>query len=97
MRAVRYIALALVAGLVVSAPRVETAAQQASTPLYQRFLSNANPLELVAAKKVDRIAWTAYDREAQRLHSRRAVVLSHPPHELQRRRRHRHLPDPYLG
>ena len=38
---------------------VETAPQ--APPLYQQFLSNANPLELVAAKKVDRIAWTAYD------------------------------------
>lgn len=44
-----------------AAPRVETAAPQASTPLYQRFLSNANPIELVAAKNVDRIAWTVYD------------------------------------
>jgi dipeptidyl aminopeptidase/acylaminoacyl peptidase len=38
---------------------VETAPQ--APPLYQQFLSNANPLELVAAKKVDRIAWTVYD------------------------------------
>ena len=30
-------------------------------PLYQQFLSNPNPLELVAAKKADRIAWTAYE------------------------------------
>ena len=76
MRAVRYIALALVAGLVVSAPRVETAAQQASTPLYQRFLGNANPLELVAAKKVDRIAWTAYDEGKRNAYTAVAPTFS---------------------
>ena len=60
-RAVRYTAFALLAVLALAAPRVETAAQQQPTPLYQRFLSNANPLELVAARKVDRVAWTVYD------------------------------------
>ncbi len=33
----------------------------ATSPAYQRFLSPASPLELVAAKKVDRIAWTAFE------------------------------------
>lgn len=61
MHAARYCAIALIAGLVATAPRVETAPFQSQTPLYQRFLSNANPLELVAAKKVDRVAWTVYD------------------------------------
>ena len=32
-----------------------------SSPAYQRFLSPASPLELVAAKKVDRIAWTSFE------------------------------------
>ena len=30
-------------------------------PAYQRFLSPASPLELVAARKVDRIAWTSFE------------------------------------
>ena len=60
MRAIRYTVVGLIAISALAAPRVETAAQQ-SPPLYQRFLSNANPLELVAAKKVDRLAWTVYD------------------------------------
>ncbi len=30
-------------------------------PAYQRFLSPASPLELVAAKAVDRVAWTAFE------------------------------------
>jgi dipeptidyl-peptidase-4 len=33
----------------------------AASPAYQRFLSPASPLELVAARKVDRIAWTAFE------------------------------------
>jgi len=33
----------------------------AASPSYQRFLSPASPLELVAARKVDRIAWTAFE------------------------------------
>lgn len=61
MRAARCFAIALVAALVAAAPRVESAPAQAQVPLYQRFLSNAHPLELVAAKKADRIAWTVYD------------------------------------
>jgi dipeptidyl aminopeptidase/acylaminoacyl peptidase len=61
MRAARYSTFALIAAFVLAAPRVETAAPQAGAPLYQRFLSNANPLELVAARKVDRVAWTVYE------------------------------------
>ena len=61
MRAARYALITLAATVAVAAPRVETAALQAPTPLYQRFLGNANPIELVSAKKVDRIAWTVYD------------------------------------
>ncbi|HJR59142.1 MAG TPA: prolyl oligopeptidase family serine peptidase [Vicinamibacterales bacterium] len=61
MRAARYSTFALIAVFALAAPRVETAAPQAATPLYQRFLSNANPLELVAARKVDRVAWTVYE------------------------------------
>jgi dipeptidyl aminopeptidase/acylaminoacyl peptidase len=48
-----------VLALVVVFAQVQTASQ--GTPLYQQFLSNPNPLELVAAEKVDRIAWTAYE------------------------------------
>ena len=61
MPAVRYSLVVLAVVLAAAAPRVETAPQPAATPLYQRFLSNPNPLELVAARKADRIAWTVYD------------------------------------
>jgi len=45
-------AAALFYGPLVSAP--------AEVPLYQRFLSPASPQEVVAAKKVDRVAWVDY-------------------------------------
>ena len=43
MRATGSCVLALIAGLAIAAPPVQTAAPQAQTPLYQRFLSNPNP------------------------------------------------------
>jgi len=54
------IACASLALLVVSLP-VQTAPAPQGLPLSQQFLSNPNPLELVAAKNTDRIAWTAYE------------------------------------
>ncbi len=67
MRAARRSVIVLVAVLAAASLRVETVAPQA--PLYQRFLSNPNPLELVAAKKVDRVAWTAYDEGKRNAYS----------------------------
>src|SRR5688500_1332130 len=61
MRLTRYAVVGLFAVLVLAAPRVETLEAQSGAPLYQQFLSNPNPIELVSAKKVDRIAWTVYD------------------------------------
>ena len=80
MRAARYLTFALVAGLAVTAPRIEISAQQAPTPLYQRFLSNANPLELVAASNVDRVAWTVYDEGKRNAYT--AVAPSFTPVRL---------------
>jgi dipeptidyl-peptidase 4 len=54
-----FAAVALMAA-VSSAPLV-TAQAPREAPLYQQFLSPATPLEIVAAKKVDRVAWMAYD------------------------------------
>ena len=61
MRATRYCVIAMIAVLAYAAPAVQTAAPQPATPVYQRFLGNPNPLELVAARKVDRVAWTVYE------------------------------------
>lgn len=59
MRAARFTLCVMLAALVLEGARVETAPQ--APPLYQQFLSNPNPIELVAARRADRIAWTVYD------------------------------------
>ena len=57
--------LALLLPPVTSAQRAARPAvsqqQVAPVPAYQRFLSPASPLELVAAKTVDRVAWTSFE------------------------------------
>jgi dipeptidyl-peptidase 4 len=71
------VALSLAVSLAIALPPITTSAQRAAQPLrlrsgqatsskqaipaYQRFLSPASPLEVVAAKKVDRIAWTSFE------------------------------------
>ena len=55
--------LALLLPPVTSAQRPargSQAAQVAAVPAYQRFLSPESPQELVAAKTVDRVAWTSF-------------------------------------
>ena len=47
---------------VTTAQRAPTTGKTpAPVPAYQRFLSPASPLELVAAKTVDRVAWTSFE------------------------------------
>ena len=53
---------ALCGALLVSSQTVATAQKAAQpVPAYQQFLSPASPLEVVAAKKVDRVAWIAFE------------------------------------
>ncbi|MEO5895831.1 MAG: prolyl oligopeptidase family serine peptidase [Vicinamibacterales bacterium] len=59
-RSLAWVAAAVFFVLVV-APSAQTAPGGRRVPLYQQFLSNPNPLELVAAKRTDRVAWTAYE------------------------------------
>src|SRR3989304_2892162 len=62
MRLARYLvvsALCLVA--FTSSTPVSTAPAPSAIPLYQQFLSPASPLDLAAAKKVDRLAWIAFE------------------------------------
>jgi len=61
MRAVRYPVIALGLLLVLTSRPVATAPASQPTPLYQQFLSPASPLELVAAKRVDRVAWVSFE------------------------------------
>ena len=46
-----------------------------TVPAYQRFLSPASPLELVAAKTVDRVAWTAFEEGKRNAYTAAAPVF----------------------
>jgi dipeptidyl-peptidase-4 len=60
MRVVRFAVIAVLSALIVVSSR-PVATAPASVPGYQQFLSPASPLEIVAARKVDRIAWVAFE------------------------------------
>ena len=55
-----------------TAPPLRTTA---SSPAYQRFLSPASPLELVSAKKTDRIAWTAFEEGKRNVYTAAAPAF----------------------
>jgi dipeptidyl aminopeptidase/acylaminoacyl peptidase len=59
MRTMTRVLAGAAAALLVALSPVVSAQQR--PPLYQQFLKPATPLELVAAKKVDRLAWVDYD------------------------------------
>ena len=60
MRVVRFAVIAVLGALVVVSGR-PVATAPPSVPGYQQFLSPASPLEVVAARNVDRIAWVAFE------------------------------------
>ncbi len=75
--------LALLLPPVTSAQRAARPAssqQTAQVPVYQRFLSPASPLELVAAKTVDRVAWTSFDEGKRNAYT--AAGPAFTPHRL---------------
>ena len=59
MRSITRAFVGAAAALLVALSPVISAQQR--PPLHQQFLKPATPLELVAAKKVDRLAWVDYD------------------------------------
>ena len=62
MRLARYAAISAICLLVVTQPvPVATAPAQPAVPLYRQFLSAPSPLDVVAAKKVDRVAFIAFE------------------------------------
>jgi dipeptidyl aminopeptidase/acylaminoacyl peptidase len=67
IRVARIAAVVAVWGLVAALSAPEMCAQSPAAPAakavpaYQRFLSPASPLDLVAAKKADRVAWVAFE------------------------------------
>jgi hypothetical protein len=61
MRSPRCAFAAALAVLLVIAAQPPVSTQTGSTPTVAQFLSGASPIEVVAARNVDRIAWIAYD------------------------------------
>ena len=63
MRAARYTNIVALCSVVILASRPVTTAPTpaASAPRYQQFLSPASPLDIAAAKRVDRLAWTVFE------------------------------------
>jgi dipeptidyl-peptidase 4 len=70
---------AVAVGVVVSAA-VLFAQTPRQAPLYEQFLSPPTPLEIVAAKKVDRVAWMAYDEGKRNVYT--AVAPAFAPVRL---------------
>jgi dipeptidyl-peptidase-4 len=62
MRVARFIVVAALCGVAVLPSRpAATAPPPLATPGYQQFLSPASPLEVVTAKRVDRVAWVSFE------------------------------------
>jgi dipeptidyl-peptidase 4 len=59
MRVARFMLFSFFVLIAVLPGRVQTAGS--GLPSYQRFLSPASPLEIVSARKVDRLAWIAFE------------------------------------
>jgi dipeptidyl-peptidase-4 len=59
--------LAYCSSLIVTAALAEDLAAQ--KPTIEQFMSPASPLDLVAAKKADRLAWMTYDRGMRNVYS----------------------------
>ena len=97
MRATRY-SLIAVFGIVLLLPSKEVVTAPAppqSPPTYQQFLSPASPLEVVAAKKVDRIAWVDFEEGKRNAYT--AVAPAFTPVRLTNfteGRRHRYVGNP---
>src|SRR5512139_1676962 len=86
MRIARFASISALCCLVVAlAAAVITAQSPApaaakAVPAYQRFLSPASPLELVAARKADRIAWVTFEEGKRNAYT--AVAPSFAPVRL---------------
>lgn len=55
--------------LLILALAISTRAEAQSKPTIEQFMSPASPLDLVAAKKADRLAWMVYDRGMRNVYS----------------------------
>ena len=73
MRPARYACAAVLALSVAVAAKSTVAVQTGPAPTIAQFLSPASPIEVVAARNVDRVAWIAYEE------GKRNVYTAAPP------------------
>jgi dipeptidyl aminopeptidase/acylaminoacyl peptidase len=79
MRVARYTvlgALLVVFGTPAIHVQAQAGASRQATPLYQQFLNNPSPIELVAARKADRIAWTVYEEGKRNAYTAAAPLFT---------------------
>jgi hypothetical protein len=75
MRAARSAVVASILVLSVVAAQPARTAPAAATG-YQQFLSAASPLEIVAARKADKIAWVAFEEGQRNAYSAAAPAFT---------------------
>jgi dipeptidyl-peptidase-4 len=76
MRPARHIVVAILALGVAVVARPTVSAQSGSAPTIAQFLSPASPIEVVAARKVDRVAWIAYEQGRRNVYTTAAPAFA---------------------
>ena len=76
MRSRRHALVAVLAIMVVVAAQPTVWTQSGSAPTIAQFLSAASPLAVVAAQKVDRIAWIAYEEGKRNVYTATAPAFT---------------------
>ncbi len=78
MRPIRSIViLAAVAGFVVAArPFAAAPPQSTASPTYAQFLGAASPVEVVSAKKAERVAWVAHEQGKRNVYTASAPLFA---------------------
>lgn len=76
MRSPRYVFVAVLAMAFLIAAQPTVLAQTGSAPTIAQFLSAGSPIEVVAAKKVDRIAWIAYEEGKRNVYTAAAPAFT---------------------
>jgi len=76
MRSRRYLFVAVLTAVLAAAAPRSVSTQAGSAPTIAQFLSAASPIEVVAAKKVDRVAWIAYEEGKRNVYTAAAPAFT---------------------
>ena len=75
MRPARYAFAAVLALSVAVAAKSTVALQTGPAPTIAQFLSPASPIEVIAARNVDRVAWIAYEEGKRNVYTAAAPAI----------------------